>query len=328
MKRTSGTPGERAGLRAAVDELFSTPPDTLEDLLRRVRRFPRLEVCRELVARIAEGTLGKKSLIAVILLSDLGGVELKGDLVALVENGRKDMSVRAFAFLGLANMAPEEIERLLESQPDVADAAAELVAEVNAAGREQRNKRGDSRVCTIKVSIRHVKPPIWRRIEVEEETYLDELHDIIQIAMGWDDKHLHMFRTRDANYSIPYVDSDDVDSDDDDLDERDVTIGDLIADDVRKFVYEYDFGDEWEHEIVIEKVEDASPGARLPRCVKGKRACPVEDSGGPYGYMQLLEALANRRHRGHKDAVEWIGSYDAERFDLDEINAALAEWAG
>jgi hypothetical protein len=92
-----------------------------------------------------------------------------------------------------------------------------------------------------------------------------------------------------------------------------------------KFLYSYDFGDDWRHEIVVEKVLPSDPKVTYPVCMKGKRACPPEDCGGPWGYVELLDILADRKHPEHKSRKEWLGGdFDAEEFALDRVNAELA----
>jgi hypothetical protein len=88
-----------------------------------------------------------------------------------------------------------------------------------------------------------------------------------------------------------------------------------------KIVYVYDFGDNWQHDVVLEKVLPAEPGAKYPQCTGGKRACPPDDSGGPWGYARYLEALAAPTKRGNREFVEWIGEdWDPEAFSAEAVN--------
>jgi hypothetical protein len=97
-----------------------------------------------------------------------------------------------------------------------------------------------------------------------------------------------------------------------------------VAQGFKKFTYTYDFGDNWRHVIQVEKVLAAEPGARYPRCVGGKRACPPEDCGGPWGYGDFLEAISNPKHPEHEDMLEWAGDeFDPEAFDLEAVNEEL-----
>jgi len=176
-------------------------------------------------------------------------------------------------------------------------------------------------IYQLKITLRDFRPPIWRRVLVPGMFTLHKLHQVIQIAMGWSDSHLHRFLVDGIYYSAPYPDSDWQDTDDEDS--RRITLG-QIASLNRKFKYEYDFGDGWEHEIVVEKVLLPEPGAMYPQCLKGKGACPPEDVGGVGGYANFLEAIRDPNHAEHQMYVEWIGGeFDPTAFDLAATNQAL-----
>ena len=173
-------------------------------------------------------------------------------------------------------------------------------------------------IYRIKVTLRHIAPPIWRRIEVPGDIKLGKLHDVIQIAMGWTDSHMHGFRAGHVNYGAPNPDFPD-----DTQNECNVRL-DQIADEEDTIIYDYDFGDSWEHDLKIEKTLPPEPGTHYPRCLKSSRACPPEDCGGPPGYERLLEALRDPKHDEHEEMREWIGGdFDPEAFDLDEVNQVL-----
>ncbi len=170
----------------------------------------------------------------------------------------------------------------------------------------------------IKITLRYIDPPIWRAIEVPANTKLGKLHRIVQIAMGWTDTHLHAFRADDAAYGVP-----DPDFPGDMKNERNVRL-DRIAAAGDTLIYEYDFGDGWEHVLKIENVFEADPAVHYPRCVAGSRACPPEDCGGPPGYEHLLEVLRNPQHQEYGETREWAGEdFDPEAFDLAEVNRLL-----
>ena len=156
-------------------------------------------------------------------------------------------------------------------------------------------------IYQLKVTLNHIKPPIWRRVQVPGEIKLGKLHRILQAAMGWTDSHLHAFRIGNENYGVP-----DPDFSDDTKNERNIRL-DSIAQQGGRFFYDYDFGDGWEHEIKVEKILPAETAVHYPRCVDGKRACPPEDCGGPPGYEYLLEVLADPEHEEHDSMIEWIG---------------------
>jgi hypothetical protein len=176
-------------------------------------------------------------------------------------------------------------------------------------------------IYQIKVALRDSKPPIWRRIQVSSDINLGKLHRILQVVMGWTDSHLHQFIAGgtyygepDPNYSNMY----------DMRDEKRVKLYQLVRGEKSKLRYQYDFGDSWEHELLVEKILPPEPGVHYPICLKGKRACPPEDVGGVWGYDSFLEAIGDPNHPEHDDMQEWIGGeFDPEAFDLDEINEAL-----
>jgi hypothetical protein len=177
-------------------------------------------------------------------------------------------------------------------------------------------------IHTIKVSLRYMKPPIWRRLQVPSTTSLAELHDIIQAAMGWYDCHLHQFEVD----GVHYADTNHMLADT--TDEARRTLAEMRAGD--RLAYWYDFGDDWWHDIIVESLDRADPALTYPRCVNGRRAAPPEDSGGPWGFVELMRALSDEKHPEHEMYLDWmeqIGevAYDPERFDLDATNEALSQ---
>jgi hypothetical protein len=172
----------------------------------------------------------------------------------------------------------------------------------------------------LKVTLIESRPPIWRRFQVKKETTLLKLHCILQVVMGWTDSHLHEFRIGDLRFGEPVPDEDyEV------VDERSVRLSQIAPSDPITFEYLYDFGDDWEHEIKIEKGVDKQKGVRYPVCIEGARACPPEDVGAMPGYENFLKAIGSRRHPEHKEMLEWIGGhFDPEEFDLDAINRELS----
>lgn len=178
-------------------------------------------------------------------------------------------------------------------------------------------------VLSLKVTLRNTKPPIWRRILMPGSMTLADLHRAIQAAMGWYDCHLHDFDVNGSRYGDPRH-TDDFD-DDDVTDESRLRLSALVRSGVTRFRYTYDYGDRWEHEILIEKAPPAGPARDLPACVAGKRNCPPEDCGGPWGYANLLEILANPAHPQHDEQFEWVGGeFDPEEFSAEDADAMLA----
>jgi hypothetical protein len=174
----------------------------------------------------------------------------------------------------------------------------------------------------LKITLRGSKPAIWRRVVVRSDMRLDRLHGAIQRVMPWTNSHLHQFIVGRAYYGMPDPDFSGMGGEQ--FNEKSHTLVEIAPAAKKKFIYEYDFGDGWEHEVVVETVLPPDGGFKHPICLGGARACPPEDCGGMGGYYRLLEALANPKHPEHRELKEWIGGkWDAERFDLDEVNDYL-----
>ena len=188
----------------------------------------------------------------------------------------------------------------------------------NAANDFQANRAGTA-VLQLKLSLRGVsKPPVWRRLLVPADMRLSQVHDVIQTAMGWTDTHLHAFSTAYGDYGPP-------DPELDHRDERKARLGDILPQPGGRITYTYDFGDFWEHDIVLEKALAPDPGARLPVCLAGKGACPPEDCGGGWGYADLRDTLADPASEEHDAMLEWLGldsadDFDPAAFDVEETN--------
>lgn len=171
----------------------------------------------------------------------------------------------------------------------------------------------------LKVTLEDISPPIWRRLVVPESLTLRQLHQVLQIAFGWQDYHLHLFEIGDREYAEPGgIDADperDVRSD------RGTRLQSLVLAPGDVFAYQYDFGDSWYHAVEVEAV--VREPARVT-CLAGARAAPPEDCGGPPGYERLLEALADPDDDEHEDMLDWVGgAFDPEGFDLNLINRQL-----
>jgi hypothetical protein len=185
-----------------------------------------------------------------------------------------------------------------------------------------QNEQGN--VYQFKITLLGVKPPIWRRILVPECT-LAELHAHIQCAMGWTNSHLHQFRIGDQYFSDPTLMEDAFDE----LECEDSTVvrlSDIVPPNKKRFrlVYEYDFGDSWEHEVLLEAVLPPEPGVNYPLCVTGKRACPPEDIGGVWGYADFLQAIVDPKHE-LRDMIDssFAREFDAEKFDPADATKAM-----
>ena len=215
------------------------------------------------------------------------------------------------------------------------------------------------------MTLKGIKPPIWRRFLVPGDYDLGKLHEVLQIVMGWTNTHLHQFLKGGVYYSDPRFGLDDEDPDV--QNEKRFTVRELLPAVGSKLEYEYDFGDSWVHAIVVEKIAPPDASVALPVCLKGVRACPPEDCGGVWGYAELLDALAVRHAEGADDAptgslpaghlvdagdgvsdaldedgddddsweddeiaslLEWAGDFDPDAFDLAAVNRKLQLAAG
>jgi hypothetical protein len=174
-------------------------------------------------------------------------------------------------------------------------------------------------VLQLKVTLRGIRPPIWRRLLVPVRTTLAELHDTIQAAFGWENGHLHAFVVDGEEYGPRDPEGD--------LQVRSekVTLAGLGLEPKDKFSYEYDFGDDWDHGVTVEKVLLSENRLPAPVCMGGKRACPPEDCGGTGGYEDLLEAMKDSTHPRHQEFAEWLDDdWDPEGFSVDYVNACLS----
>ena len=155
------------------------------------------------------------------------------------------------------------------------------------------------RVYQFKITLKGIKPPIWRRIQTKDCT-LDKLHEHIQTAMGWTNSHLHQFKIAGQFYGDPMLLEDNFEAIEDSTATK---VSKIVPKDGKqfKFQYEYDFGDGWEHEVLFEGILAADAGVRCPRCVEGERACPPEDVGGIHGYQEYLKTLSDPNHANRKD---------------------------
>jgi hypothetical protein len=169
-------------------------------------------------------------------------------------------------------------------------------------------------IYQIKVSLRGAKPPIWRRLQVPADISLARLHTVIQVAFGWHGGHLHVFET-------PYGEFGTGDADLGHQAEEPVTLEQVAAAVKSKIRYTYDLGDDWQHDIVVEKVLDRDETAAYPRCTGGRRAAPPDDCGGVWGYADLVETLNDPAHPEHEGMLEWLGLDDAAEFDPDSFDA-------
>ena len=181
-------------------------------------------------------------------------------------------------------------------------------------------------IYQLKVVLAGSEPPIWRRIQVPGDFNLASLHHVLQRVMGWEDCHLHEFMINQTSYGsaassdglfAPKM-----------LDESNVRLKEVLPPAGKSFQYVYDFGDDWIHEIKVEKISPPEKGASYPRCLEGENACPNEDSGGIYGHYGLLKILQDPGHPDYEDIKEWMGRFDPSFFSLEAVNRRLRRQTG
>ena len=178
-----------------------------------------------------------------------------------------------------------------------------------------------SKIYQLKITLKDVKPPVWRRLEVPADIKLDELGEIILEAMDWGGYHLTCFKFFGEEYYGERESALDLEGE---LMSK-TKLSKCLKGEGQKGLYTYDFGDDWRHEVLLEKILVAEKGVSYPRCTAGKRACPPDDCGGPWGYADFLKAIKDPKHPEHKAMLEWIGGkFDAEEFGVEGVNEGLS----
>ena len=190
----------------------------------------------------------------------------------------------------------------------------------------RRHRIEPAKVYQLKVTLMESDPPIWRRLRVPGDTTLARLDRIIQTAMGWTNSHLHTFTAGGVVYADPNPEWEiEV------RNERRARLGSIAREEGEAFIYEYDMGDSWRHQVAVEEVRVESEDALGPLCLAGERACPPEDCGGVQGYYEKLECLRDPGHEGYEETKTWIeamtgGPFDPDALDLDAVNRALKQF--
>jgi hypothetical protein len=182
-------------------------------------------------------------------------------------------------------------------------------------------KRTALKIYELYVELEDIEPLIWRRLLVPATIRLPELHDLLQLAMGWTNSHLHSFTIGKKTFGMADVDDfEELNM----LDEKKQTLEATLGEDIREFLYEYDFGDSWHHRIAAKPLARPNPDWHYPLCTGGARAAPPDDVGGSPGYEQFLAAIKDPKHEEHDSLLVWIGgAFDPEGFDLNAINRTL-----
>jgi hypothetical protein len=178
-------------------------------------------------------------------------------------------------------------------------------------------------VYQLKVTLLETDPPIWRRLRVPGKTSLARLDRIVQTAMGWTDSHLHTFTAGGIVYSDPSSEWETPVRN-----ERRARLEQIAKEDGEAFIYEYDMGDSWRHQVLVEEVRAGAGDGEGPVCLAGERACPPEDCGGVHGYYETLERLRDPDDDEHEQTKTWIeamrgGPFDPDAFDIEAVNRAL-----
>ncbi len=180
-----------------------------------------------------------------------------------------------------------------------------------------------SKLYQIKIQLVEVTPSIWRRVIIPSDMLLSDFHKVIQSAMGWTNSHLHQFVKNDTYY-LQKMEDDWTWDEMNNVDYKRRKVSGLLKKENDAMIYEYDFGDSWEHIILLEKITENTRGQKMPVCLDGKRNCPPEDCGGTYGYEDLLNILADPKHEEHGNYLKWLGGeFDPEYFSVDEVNKLL-----
>lgn len=245
-------------------------------------------------------------------------------------NKKRTKKNASFTVAETASIVMAVADSLLEGDPrqqlallfiakKLIDCLEHNIVERNLPTKARETKPTDA-LYQFKITLLGAKPAIWRRIQVPDCT-LDRLHEYIQTAMGWTNSHLHHFRIGEQLYGDPLLMQENMEE----LGYEDSTttlVSEIIPTSGKRFrfIYEYDFGDGWEHEVLCEGCPKAEADRKYPLCLQGKRACPPEDCGGVWGYADFLEAIRNKNHEQHEDMLEWIGG----QFDPEEFDASVA----
>ncbi len=249
----------------------------------------------------------------------------------VAEQAGEDAADAAQVMLRSGHPRASEVAALLTGGPAVAATGGPAAAKrgKSSSGRpgrssSERGSRPESGalVYQLKITLRGVsKPPVWRRVLVPADVTLRDLHEVILRTMGWHGGHLHVFSTGWQEYGSP-------DPDLGHASDRKVRLSQVLTGPGDRLSYTYDFGDDWEHGIVLEETRAAVPGESYPCCVAARGACPPEDCGGAWGYSDLKEILANPSHEDHQDMLDWLGldtgaEFNPTEFSVAEVNARL-----
>ena len=297
-----------------------------------------IEAWRELAARPGFGAYARQWLSAQgepAPADDRDEAWLLVEAMVQAEDGTLPSGLASWAFAGAVRQAAGDTDDVAEVLAGIRDSGHPQAQQVAAAlsgtlamfggfsfDADDEDDFEEGTLFQLKITLRGVsKPPVWRRVLVPAAIALDELHEVILRVMGWHGGHLHVFSDGMTEYGVP-------DRELGHADEAGVELADLVSAPGERVSYTYDFGDDWEHDIKLEKVLAPDPAVVIPVCLTGKGACPPEDCGGAWGYADLKEATANPDHEEHEELLGWLGlddpsEFDPAEFSLEEVNARL-----
>jgi Plasmid pRiA4b ORF-3-like protein len=176
-------------------------------------------------------------------------------------------------------------------------------------------------IYELRITLTGIDPPIWRRIQVPSSLKLCCLHSAFQMVMGWTDSHLHQFENDGKSWGVPEWDEfDEFDL----IDESKTHLGTVLRSEGDSVRYLYDFGDAWQHAVVLEKIQRVEVALKHPICLGGERRCPPEDVGGVHGYQEFLDVILDPRHEQYKQLVRWAGGHFHDEFRFKTVNAKLS----
>lgn len=182
-------------------------------------------------------------------------------------------------------------------------------------------KKPPSSVYQLKIVLTGITPPIWRRIQIPSSIKLCCLHSALQVVMGWTDSHLHQFEKDGKNWGVPEWDEfDEFDL----IDEDQTKLAKVLKAEGDSMVYQYDFGDDWRHDVVLENIISVNSAVNTPICFGGERRCPPEDVGGVHGYQEFLDVILDPTHKEYEQYVRWAGGHFIDEFDLRAVNETLS----
>lgn len=229
--------------------------------------------------------------------------------------------------VGNCNKCGSEIVRCFDDDSGViADRIKKMVENKNIKKDKESKIDSEEVIFQFKIELKGLRPPVWRRFLVGSNVTFYQFHNIIQQVMGWENYHMYQFVLGRNSYIL--------DNEDDadgffgvDIQESDkVKLSDIFKSEKQKIVYEYDFGDGWEHRITLEKIVEREENVVYPVCIAGKRGCPPEDVGGLGGYEYFLEVIKNPEHEDYEEMIQYSGDdFDPEEFDLKFINEMLED---